>query len=71
MQTNFFSHSLQIYCSGSLSLGPFLFWAQSKIGPYNLRHLWEFLDLIRKRFWFSAQNVRVRFASTDDRATSG
>ena len=29
------------------------------------------LDLIKRRFWFSAQNGRVRFASTNDRATSG
>ena len=31
----------------------------------------KLLDLIRKRFGFSAKNGRIRFASTNGRATSG
>ena len=47
------------------------FGVQAKIGPYNWRYLWEKLDLIRRRFRFSAENGKVRFAPIDDRATSG
>ena len=30
IKTNFFSHTLQIYCVGLLGLGPFLFWGSSQ-----------------------------------------
>ena len=44
---------------------------QAKIGPYNLRRLWEELDLVRRRFRLGVGNGRVRFAPTDDWPTSG
>ena len=47
------------------------FGVQVKTGPYNWRHMWEELDLIRRRFRFNARNGRIRFAPTDDRATLG
>ena len=35
IQISFFSCTLQIYCSGFMGLGPFLFWIQVKSGPYT------------------------------------
>ena len=40
--------------------------SKPKTGPYNWRRLWGELDLIRRRFRFSAGNGRVRFAPTND-----